>query len=193
MILLWISHLIVWRPRYLSVSCYHIVAISSVHSHMTIQITWLRKAAKTRWNMKKKKQWKWTDRKIKLRKVRKKKTQISIGDMLSVSFIPAHTACKCNDARELVSINCIYLHALYEFGMRGCYLNGQKKKRVTAKCAVQTAPTTTKENTSLSYRNKHNLHWYGFSPLCIRRCFVSVELSEKAFLQALHLFEMKRK
>lgn len=45
----------------------------------------------------------------------------------------------------------------------------------------------------MSYRNKHNLHWYGFSPLCIRRCFVSVELSEKAFLQALHLWRNERR
>lgn len=34
----------------------------------------------------------------------------------------------------------------------------------------------------LPYLNRHSLHWYGFSPLCIRRCFVSVELSENAFL-----------
>ncbi len=68
--------------------------------------------------------------------------------------------------------------------------------------------------TSDAYLNKHNLHWYGcegnnmkikfdhaknekfilfqkleltFSPLWIRRCFVRVELSEKAFLQERHL------
>lgn len=39
------------------------------------------------------------------------------------------------------------------------------------------------------YLSKHNLHWYGFSPLWIRKCFVSVELSEKAFLHARHLFQ----
>lgn len=55
-----------------------------------------------------------------------------------------------------------------------------KKKKLKVEKATK--------NRKLSYRNKHNLHWQGFSPLCIRRCFVSVELSENAFLQALHLF-----
>lgn len=40
----------------------------------------------------------------------------------------------------------------------------------------------------ITHRNKHNLHWYGFSPLCIRKCLVSVELSEKAFLHALQRY-----
>lgn len=31
-------------------------------------------------------------------------------------------------------------------------------------------------------RNKHSLHSYGFSPLCIRKCLVRVLLSENAFL-----------
>jgi len=35
--------------------------------------------------------------------------------------------------------------------------------------------------------SRHSLHWYGFSPECIRRCLVSVELSENAFLQNRHL------
>lgn len=36
-------------------------------------------------------------------------------------------------------------------------------------------------------RSRHNLHSYGFSPLCIRKCLVRVLLSEKAFLHRRHL------
>lgn len=81
-ILLWISQLIVWRPRYLPVSCYHIVAVCSVHSHVTIQITRLREATNT------------------------EKKQITIS---AWSFVPAHIAWKSNDVRELGFINCIYV------------------------------------------------------------------------------------
>lgn len=35
--------------------------------------------------------------------------------------------------------------------------------------------------------SRHSLHWYGFSPEWIRKCLVSVELSENAFLQNRHL------
>lgn len=42
------------------------------------------------------------------------------------------------------------------------------------------------------YLKRQSLHWYGFSPLCIRKCFVSVELSEKAFLHARHLSSWKK-
>ena len=34
--------------------------------------------------------------------------------------------------------------------------------------------------------SKQSLHWYGFSPEWIRKCFVRVELSEKAFLHIRH-------
>lgn len=40
--------------------------------------------------------------------------------------------------------------------------------------------------------SRHSLHWYGFSPEWIRRCLVSVELSENAFLQNRHLQAIRR-
>lgn len=36
-------------------------------------------------------------------------------------------------------------------------------------------------------RSRHSLHWYGFSPEWMRRCFVRVDESENAFLHIRHL------
>lgn len=140
--------------------------------------------------------WEKLQKKKENRAARKKETQISIRRHVIFPFVPAHTACKLTMPVNLFP-SIVFTCAVWVWYVVGVIQNEQK--RTKWKSRVQAATTISipkkeipKENRSLSYRNKHNLHWYGFSPLCIRRCFVSVELSEKAFLQALHLLDMEK-